>query len=79
MGKRQRDALKRRMAQIFNHLDYVEGGLAEFYELFNEHHPGLAESLEVAAQSIILADNIIEKFCEQAWAADRERILKYRK
>ena len=66
------------MAQIFNHLDYVEVGVAEFYEMFNEHHPELANSLEMAAQTIILGDQILEKFSVQAWNADRARLSKYK-
>lgn len=78
MAKRQRDRLKKKMAQIFNHLDYVEVGIAEFYEMFSEHHPELAESLQIAAETILLGDNILEKFSEQAWAANREKLLKYK-
>lgn len=79
MARRQRDKLKKKAGQIFNHIDTVQLHLAEFHEMFEGVHDQEAEALVIIGTTINLAESALEAFTKQCWAANKTTCQKYTK
>jgi len=67
MTKTKRDILKRKVAQIYNHLDAAMIGLLELRAVFAPHHEDLGAMLEQMAQLLLGVQELVLKFWERAW------------
>ena len=67
MAKKERQLLKRRIAQADLHLREALLRLKDVYEAFEGHHSNLDEALLIAIQGMIASRQVLEAFWKQAW------------
>lgn len=67
MPKTKRDLLKRKVAQVYEHLEYCLVYLAELYTIFEPVHPEHAEMLMLLAQATTQIQENIKTFCIITW------------
>ena len=67
MPRTKRDAMKRTIAQVVNHLQAGAEDLIPLEELFASVHPAEASLLTLTLTSIDVTISLIKRFCETAW------------
>lgn len=78
MGNKNTKALKRKTAQVFNHLDNALRDIRDIHSLFDGVHAEHTQALEVTSQMIIQAQELLEAFSWESWRAKRDKLEKYR-
>ena len=76
-NRTKRDNMKRKVSQSHRKLDAVMLDIKILYDLFEPVHPNLGESLEVAAETALLCQQLLEAFAKEAWNMEVSSIQKF--
>ncbi len=78
MAKEHRAKMKRQLVQSYTHLENSYYGIIYLHGLFDESHPEMAEALVAAAQTINIAQGLLESFSNAAWSMTKESFDSYK-
>ena len=67
MGKTNQERLRRKLAQAYRNAGKVINDLGEVAQAFDKDHPEMAQLLQVVCVSQDMSQEMIEKFCVEAW------------
>lgn len=78
MAKEHRVKMKRQLVQSYTHLENSFHGIVYLHELFEKDHPEMADALVTAAQTINIAQGLLESFSITAWRMNKESFDSYK-
>lgn len=68
MGKANtKQALKRKAARVWVHLDNAAAHIADLYAVISGYHPELAQALEAMGKQVLIVQSELEDFWRVCW------------